>query len=274
VTSLRARWLPEGRGLPYDTWTLRHRAIVNILWLHVPFVVIFGLVRGFSPAHVALDGSILVPYAVAASMTRFSQMVRTMASTLGLLTSSAVLVHLAGGSIEMHFHFFVMIGVITLYQDWRPFLAGILFVALHHGIMGTAYPHGVFNHSAAWNNPWEWASIHALFILGASAAYITGWRYTEIERKRAEHYGAQLAETELLQREALEINDNIVQGLIAVEAAMDFEDEAMARDALNATLDAARAIVTGLLQHAKTDGAFTPGDLRRDHPSFRITSRS
>ena len=24
---------------------------------------------------------------------------------------------------EMHFHFFVMLGVISLYQDWRPFLA-------------------------------------------------------------------------------------------------------------------------------------------------------
>jgi hypothetical protein len=273
VTSLRARWLPEGRGLPYDTWTLRHRAILNILWLHVPFVVVFGLVRGYSPMHVALDSFLILPYAVAGSLKRFSPLVRTMAVTLGLLSSSAELVHLAGGSIEMHFHFFVMIGVITLYQDWRPFLVGILFVALHHGIMGTASPHGVFNHSAAWHNPWEWATIHALFILGASAAYITGWRYTELERKRAEDYGAQLAETNLLQREALEINDNIIQGLIAIEAAMDFEDGDLARDALTSTLESARAIVSGLLQHSKTEGAFTPGDLRRDHPSFRINAR-
>jgi hypothetical protein len=274
VTSLRARWLPEGRGLPYDTWTLRHRAIVNILWLHVPFVVVFGLVRGYPPLHVALDAFILVPYAAAATSTRFSQLIRTMAATVGLLSSSAVLVHLAGGSIEMHFHFFVMIGVITLYQDWRPFFVGILFVAVHHGVMGMISPHGVFNHSAAWHNPWKWAVIHALFILGASAAYITGWRYTELERKRAEEYGAKLAERDLLQREALEINDNIVQGLIAVEAAMDFDDATLARDALTSTLDSARALVTGLLQHAKTDGELRPGDLRRDHPSFRITSRT
>jgi hypothetical protein len=274
VTSLRARWLPEGRGLPYDTWTLRHRAIVNILILHIPFVAVFGLVRGYSPSHVGLDVFLLVPYAMAARSTRFSPLIRTMAATLGVLTSSAVLVHLAGGSTEMHFHFFVMIGVITLYQDWRPFFVGIVFVALHHGIIGTLDPKGAFNHSAAWHDPWKWAGIHALFILGASAAYITGWRYTEIERKRAEDYGAQLAETELLQREALEINDNIVQGLIAIEAAMDFNDEKLARDALTSTLDSARAIVTGLLQNAKTNGEFTPGDLRRDHPSFRIKSRS
>ena len=273
MTAFRA-WLPEGRGLPYDTWTLRHRAIVTILWLHIPAVVLFGFLRGYSPAHVAIDAFLLVPYAVAAPMTRFSQVVRTMAATLGLLTSSAVLVHLAGGSTEMHFHFFVMIGVITLYQDWRPFLVGILFVTLHHGVIGTLDPRGAFNHAAAWNDPWKWAGIHALFILGASAAYITGWRYTELERKRAEDYGAKLAETALLQREALEINDNIVQGLVAIEAAMDFDDEQLARDALDSTMTAARSIVSGLLQHAKTNGEFTPGDLRRDHPSFRINAGS
>jgi hypothetical protein len=240
----------------------------------VPFVVGFAILRGFPTAHIALDSFILVPYAAAAQSERFSAIVRTMAATLGLLSASAILVHLAGGSIEMHFHFFVMIGVITLYQDWRPFCLGILFVAVHHGVMGMISPEGVYNHSAAWHNPWKWASIHALFILGASSAYITGWRFTELERKRAEAYGAQLAETELLQREALEINDNIVQGLVALEAAMDFGDDELARNALNSTLDSARAIVTGLLQHAKTDGEFKPGDLRRDYPSFRITSSS
>jgi hypothetical protein len=274
VTSLRSRWLPEGRGLPYDTWTLRHKAIVNILWLHVPFIAVFGLVRGYSASHVALDTFLLVPYALAARSARFSQVIRTMSATVGLLTSSAVLVHLAGGSTEMHFHFFVMIGVITLYQDWRPFFVGILFVALHHGIIGTLDPKGAFNHAAAWHDPWKWAGIHALFILGASAAYITGWRYTEIERKRAEEFGAALAQSALLQREALEINDNIVQGLVAIEAAMDFADDDLAREALNSTLASARTLVSGLLEHAKTDGEFTPGALRRDHPSIRISSGS
>ncbi|HUR78059.1 MAG TPA: hypothetical protein VMZ22_08920 [Acidimicrobiales bacterium] len=274
MPSIRARWLPEGRGLPYDTWTLRHRAIVMILWLHVPGIFLFALGRGYPLTHGLVEGLIVVPYPLVAGWRVPSQLLRTIAATLGLLTASAVLVHLAGGSTEMHFHFFVMIGVITLYQDWRPFGLGIVFVALHHGFMGMLDPTGAFNHAAAWNNPWIWAAIHALFILGASAAYITGWRYTELERRRAEDYGAQLAESTLLQREALEINDNIVQGLIAVEAAMDFEDEELARDALNATLESAREIVAGLLRHAKTTGGLAPGALRRDHAEFKVSSGS
>ena len=46
---------------------------------------------------------------------------RVAAASFGLITASAMLVHLSAGVVEAHFHFFVMIGVLTLYQDWMPF---------------------------------------------------------------------------------------------------------------------------------------------------------
>jgi methyl-accepting chemotaxis protein len=46
---------------------------------------------------------------------------RSAVAVLGPITASAVIVHLSGGVVEAHFHFFVMIRVITLYQDWLPF---------------------------------------------------------------------------------------------------------------------------------------------------------
>ena len=42
--------------------------------------------------------------------------------------------HLWTGLIEAHFHFFVMVGVLTLYQAWVPFLVAIGYVVLHHGL--------------------------------------------------------------------------------------------------------------------------------------------
>ncbi|MGH2685302.1 MAG: putative bifunctional diguanylate cyclase/phosphodiesterase, partial [Actinomycetota bacterium] len=106
-------------------------------------------------------------------------------AALGLLTASAVLVHLSGGVIEMHFHFFVMIGLIAMYQDWVPFLAAIGMVAAHHAVIGLLEPRGVFNHAAAWNSPWKWAGIHALFVLAASAAQVTSWRVVEDQHARS-----------------------------------------------------------------------------------------
>ena len=58
---------------------------------------------------------------------------RVAAASFGLITASAMLVHLWGGVIEAHFHFFVMIGVLTLYQDWMPFGIAIGYVVLTTG---------------------------------------------------------------------------------------------------------------------------------------------
>jgi GAF domain-containing protein len=47
----------------------------------------------------------------------------------------------------------------------------------------------VFNHTAAWNHPWIWAGIHALFIFGISAVCLVGWQLNE--RVMAEHLEAE-----------------------------------------------------------------------------------
>jgi PAS domain S-box-containing protein len=88
-------------------------------------------------------------------------------------------VHLSGGVIEAHFHFFVMVGVVVLYQDWRPFLIAITFVVLHHGVIGVLSPEDVYNHRGAWEQPWTWAAVHGLFIVGMSVAGIANWKLNE-----------------------------------------------------------------------------------------------
>ena len=112
-------------------------------------------------------------------MTHRWRRVSTVLTAVGLLTCSAVLVHLSGGVIEMHFHYFVMVGVITLYQDWWPFLIAIGYVVLQHGLAGAIDPNAVYNHPDAIEHPWQWAAIHGLFILGMSSAGIASWRLNE-----------------------------------------------------------------------------------------------
>ena len=52
------------------------------------------------------------------------------------------LVLLSHGSIEAHFHFFIIIGFIALYQDWVPFLLNVLFTVLTHGVTALAISAG------------------------------------------------------------------------------------------------------------------------------------
>jgi hypothetical protein len=65
------------------------------------------------------------------------------------------------------------------------------------------------------------------------------------------------------QRRALEINDNIVQGLVVAETALALNQQDQSREALEATLAAARQIISELLGEAESESRLGPGDLRR-----------
>jgi diguanylate cyclase (GGDEF)-like protein len=173
------QWLPKGQLLPEHIWRRRHATIVWLLWLHVPALVAFGLANGQPPLHMLQEGGFVAAFAIAATLERLSQKVRVGAASAGLISCSAVLVHLSGGYIEAHFHFFVMIGILTLYQDWTPFLVAIAYVVLHHGLGGVLAPASVYNHPDAVEHPWRWALVHGGFVLAASVAHIVAWRTNE-----------------------------------------------------------------------------------------------
>jgi diguanylate cyclase (GGDEF)-like protein/PAS domain S-box-containing protein len=171
--------LPAGVMLPREAWEPRHRWIVRLLWAHVPALAVFSLLKGNGVLHTMVEVTPLITCAVAANTESLSPRVRSCFAGSGLMIASAVLVHLGDGRTEMHFHFFVMLPVISLYQEWRPFLISIAFVALHHGIVGVVSPLDVFDTPAAIAHPIQWALIHAAFVLAASAVCITSWRIIE-----------------------------------------------------------------------------------------------
>ena len=90
--------------------------------------------------------------------------------------------HFSGGVIEAHFYFFVMIVLLTLYEDWLPFGVAVGYVVLHHGLLGAIDPASVYNHADAQAHPWKWAGIHGAFVLMAGAAGVVSWRLNEDAR--------------------------------------------------------------------------------------------
>ncbi|HYR92650.1 MAG TPA: HAMP domain-containing sensor histidine kinase [Methylomirabilota bacterium] len=202
--SLTRSLLPRGGLLPADAWQRRHQAIVALLWIHAVVIAGIVLVRGYSIGHTAFEGGIVALAAIAASIPRLDQRTRALAATFGLFSSSAILIHLFGGYIEVHFHFFVMIIVISLYQDWWPFLLAVGYVVFHHGVIGVIDPASVYNHPDAVAAPWLWAGIHGAFILAASLASMAAWRLNEdatLARLQAEQRARAAAEAGVKTRE-------------------------------------------------------------------------
>jgi hypothetical protein len=72
------------------------------------------------------------------------------------------------------------------------------------------------------------------------------------------------------QRHALEVNDDIIQGLAVADFALNLEDYDKARSAIAETLSAARRFVAELLGNAGDPVTISPGDLRRRRPDDEL----
>ena len=194
--------LPKGDTLDESAWATRHRGILYILWLHVLGVPFYGAYMDADPALYLGGGALLGAIAITARFSIVSRRLQAAIATYGLMMASALLVHLSGGRIELHFHFFVMMSVIVLYQDWLPFLVGLLFIVIDHGILGTLLPNIVYVHAEGQTHPWTWALIHGGFILAQCAALIYFWRVNELASGEA--LQSEAARTQLIIETALD----------------------------------------------------------------------
>lgn len=170
--------IPGRKGLDEKTFRARHNFMIALLWLHVPFLAIVGLIQGNTLEHVAVESLPMVIPALLGMRSK-NRTVASMAVAFGLLSSSGILVHYTNGLIESHFHFFVMVTVVALYQDWKPLVLGVGYVALQHGIIGVITPEYVYNHPAALADPVKWALIHATYILFLVVVQLSHWRLAE-----------------------------------------------------------------------------------------------
>jgi signal transduction histidine kinase len=208
---LRARWLPRGRELAAVDFRWRHSVVCWLLAAHVPALLVLGLLRAPSPLHVVVEVLPLVVLLAAALAPLASRRARALAASMGLLTCSAVLVHLFNGVVEAHFHYFVVVAVVALYQDWAVYALAIAFVTLQHGVMGAMQPGSVFPHASVW----PWAAVHAAAILAESAVLVVFWHASEAARREEERLRTELAEGRDSVRARLAEADRIRADLIA-----------------------------------------------------------
>jgi diguanylate cyclase (GGDEF)-like protein len=178
------RRLPRGGDLPQAEFERRHRSMLALLWLSGAALPIYGLARGHGALDLVSDALVPFFFAAVATPRSISPRARSIAATLGLSSSAAMGVDLSGGVIEAHFSFFVLVVLLTLYEDWVVFGLAVAFTLLHHGILGTFEPGVVFAGKSHARHPWTWATIHAVYVAAAGAAAVLTWRLNEDVRGR------------------------------------------------------------------------------------------
>lgn len=135
--------------------------------------------------------------------------------------------------------------------------AAIFFTcAVHHGAhtvhmvlpsMGLSDPQGL-----AMREAWGWP----LALWDLVGAFVGIYYWTLRRHYSSLMEGAKLFE-DMRQRErqALELNDNVLQGLVVARMALDVGQPEKAQDALETTIRSASEIITGLLGPGRIDGS-------------------
>jgi two-component system, sensor histidine kinase and response regulator len=178
--------VPVGTALPEEIWNRRHRFLLMLLWVHAFGIPVFAVWQGYSVVQCSWIWSSLAMCAFVAGLIPGTRLLRSLLVSFGMMTSSAWLVQVSGGYIEMHFHYFAVLPFLAMYQAWPPFLLAIGYVGLQHSIGGVFWPHHIYNHSEAWSHPWTWGMIHAGFLAFSCAGILVAWRAHETATARAE----------------------------------------------------------------------------------------
>ena len=187
--------LPRGNMLDDEAWAKRHRFLQWVLAAHLPALLIFGLIRGWPISEIThFVGPPLI--LLLASLSVRKRRLASFCVTAGFAFCSVALVAFSGGMIEAHFHFFIIIGFVALYQDWVPFLWSIAFVVLSHGLGSSIRTDLMFNHHAAQSSPWAWSALHGIAVLAACIGVVIFWKYSEQEQVRGAALARQLGEGE------------------------------------------------------------------------------
>lgn len=148
---------------------------------------------------------------------------------------------------------------------------GLIFLTcgVHHGTHSVHMllpSFGIEDQQAlALREAWHWPSVTWDIVGAAVALFYLSLRgsYHSVLR------GAQLFEDmKVRERQALEINDNIVQGLPVAKYALDQGQDEKSQVAVEDTLKNAREIITELLGDEDSEIELGPGELRRRKPAI------
>ena len=156
--------------------------MTQLLWATAVAIAVYSALNGYAVWHTGLDASAVVVGGLVAGLSQLGRRTRSLACSFGLLTAAAMGVHVSGGVTEAHFSFFVVVILLTLYEDWTVFVLAVLYTLLHHGVLGMIDPAQVF--IAHPGSPWGWAALHAVYVAASGAAGVVAWRLNEDVRRR------------------------------------------------------------------------------------------
>lgn len=191
--------VPSVVMLADEAYRTRHRVLQLVLWLQLPLlaVVTRATAESRDPPHDVLETPGMAHAApfmdwwmvagviacALGSLVMRSRRGGAVVVSLGLLLSAAAVVSAGGGLTDLHFGFFVVVGLISLYQDWLTLVLAVVLVIAHHAVMGVLAPAELYSSPYAQTHPIRFAALHAGFVLAMCAVQAVYWRFAHVAQR-------------------------------------------------------------------------------------------
>lgn len=183
--------LPRGARLSDESWAARHRVITLLLWLHVPALMLVGLL-GPRPVWEAVGLPLVVAAFGAGAAVSRSRRWQAGLTSVGLITTTFVAIELTGGAMASHIHLYAILIFIALYQQWSPLLAAVAVIVVHHGLLGLVAPERVFGMPMSTTSALFMVGVHAGLALLEVSGIIVFWHFAEVAEHEVETIAAQI----------------------------------------------------------------------------------
>ena len=197
-------WLPRGDALSQGDWRWRHRFVCGVLAAHLPALALLDYVTGATLAAWLFLLPLVALLAIAVLAPR--RRVQSLAATLGLIGCSALLQAAVEPRVEAHFHVFVVLAVLALYQDWIAFALALGFVGAHNVALATM--------DSAGPDAWVIGALQSGALVVEAAVLGVFWRAHELGRAAEAQLRAELESGHTSVRARLAEADRIRADLI------------------------------------------------------------
>ncbi len=117
--------------MPSDTQITPHRLVTVALWGGAALAVALGLYYGDFVTGLVLGAGIAGAF-TALSAVHPEALVTRLAAGAAVMMMVALHIHLGRGTTELHFGVFVLMSFLLAYRDWKPILAAVVTIAVHH----------------------------------------------------------------------------------------------------------------------------------------------
>jgi methyl-accepting chemotaxis protein len=140
------------------------RALIAVLWLHVPIAFTIGMARGTDWLLPTLLNAALAAATTLSWRTAGNVLSTSLVVAVALMGGVSVFTFELSGhpwQVDMHMYFFAALACLVAYCDFRPIVAGTLAVALHHLVLNFIIPAAVFPGGADFGR----VILHALILV-------------------------------------------------------------------------------------------------------------